>query len=272
MNVRRFPQSRLFRAAVTILVLAVVSLWGPEPVAGFFRGTFHTVFLPLEKGFSAIAFRARDVGTFLSSIGELKSENDRLREDNLRLRAENATLASLRTENEELKASVGLESGTAFDLVPGRAVAEGSERGFMLIDRGRTHGVGTGMPVLSFSGAVIGIVSESYPFSARITLLSHSESAIGGVTVEQGVKGIVRGDRGLGIAFSMVLRNDPLATGDRIVTSGSGSGIPPGLFIGTVSSVTETEDRLFREASVMPPQDISDLRFLFVVKGKGEGV
>lgn len=269
MNVRKFPQSRLFRATVTIVVLFAFSVWGPEPVGGLFRGVFHTVFLPIERGFSTVGFQASDLREFLSSIGRLKSENERLHDENLRLVAENASLAALRSENDELRKFSGLESHGRPDLVSGEVVAVGQERGFVVIDRGTMQGVASGMPVLSASGALVGTVSETYPGSSRIMLLTNSDSAVGGVTTEQGTKGVIRGDRGLGISFSMVLRADALATGDRVVTTGSADGMPAGLFVGTVASVQDTDDRLFREATIVPSEETGKMHFLFVVKGKG---
>ncbi|NTW14016.1 MAG: rod shape-determining protein MreC [Candidatus Moranbacteria bacterium] len=269
MRVRNFPQSRLFRATVAIIVSFMVSVWGPQPIGGFFRGAFHTVFLPFERGFSAVGFQVSDLREFLVSIGKLKSENERLHDENLRLVAENASLASLRSENDELRKFTGLEVNNKPERIPGEVVAFGQERGFVVIDRGNRQGVMPGMPVLSASGALVGTVSETYPGSSTIMLLANSDSAVGGITAEQGTKGVIRGDRGLGIAFSMVLRADALAAGDRVVTTGSAEGMPAGLFVGTVSSVQDTADRLFREATIVPPEEIGKVHFLFVVKGKG---
>ncbi|MEI6650274.1 MAG: rod shape-determining protein MreC [Candidatus Moraniibacteriota bacterium] len=268
MNIRSVPRSRLFRATLSCTILVLFAVWGPQPVSGFLRAVYHTVLLPFERVSSNAGYFFGDTFGFISSIGNLKSENERLHDENLRLAAENATLSSLRTENDELRKFAGLETRGKQDLIAGEAVAAGQDRGFVLIDRGSAQGVSTGMPVLSASGALVGTVNETYPRSARVMLLTNSESAVGGITAsDPGTKGVIRGDRGLGIAYSMVLRVNPLSVGDKVVTSGAGSGIPSGLFVGTVSSVQETEDRLFREATIKPAEEIGALRFLFVLKG-----
>lgn len=251
---------------IVIAILILFSAWNPTPVGRFVRGTFHTVFLPVEKAFSSIAFGMRDIGDFLSSIGDLNRENERLSGENARLAAENASLGFLRAENEELRRAVGIAPRDRFDLLPSQAVAHGTDGGAVLIDKGSMQGVRTGMPVLSFSGSFVGTVGEVYPASSRIAFITGSDSAVGGVTVENGTKGVIQGGRGLGVAFSMTLRSDPLSVGDRVVTSGSGEGIPSGLFVGTVASVQDTEDRLFRDATLSLPDDLERLRFLFVIR------
>lgn len=268
MRPRQFSRSNLFRAVSVILILLGLVIWRPEPLNRFFRGVFHTIFLPVEQVVSGVAYGLGDLGEFFSSIGELKQENERLMEENVRLLAENAQLESLREENEELRKFANLELHDAFDLLAGRVVARGEDRGVVLVDRGSVQGVRMGMPVLSASGVLIGTIRSVYPASAEVTLLSSSESALGGVTTEYGTKGIIRGDRGLGIAFSMVPASEALSAGDRVVTTGSGELMPSGLFVGTVSSVQETEDRLFREAVIVGPEHPERLRLLFIVRNE----
>ncbi|NTV55612.1 MAG: rod shape-determining protein MreC [Candidatus Moranbacteria bacterium] len=198
----------------------------------------------------------------------MKRENERLAEENVRLSAENAGLLSMKDENETLRKSIGLEARGRFDLLAGEVIASGggNERGSVVINRGSMHGVRSGMPAIVGEGVLVGIVEETYPASARIALVTDSDSALGGITLVNGTQGVVRGDRNLGISYVNVLQSAPLAQGDRVVTSGVGGTVPSGLLIGTVSSVRDSGDRLFREASVLSPVDFGKLRFLFLIR------
>ncbi len=265
MHPRRFTRSNLFRAVLAIALLLAFAFWNPG-ANGFFRGVFHTMFLPIERILSAAAYGIRDTAELFMSIGDLNRENERLLGENATLRSENASLTALRSENEELRRTAGLDPRLKPELVAGSVVARGDEYGTALLDRGSGDGVREGAPVLSSSGALVGTVDETYPASSRIRLVTSSESVVGGITAENGTKGVVKGDRGLGVVFSMAARSEALAIGDRIVTSGSGGLIPSGLFVGTVASVQETEDRLFRESTVALPDPIERLRFLFVIR------
>lgn len=265
---RGFSRSKLLRTLIALSILIGIAVWNPDPVSSLVRGVFHTVLWPFEKSFSFVAFELRDARDFVSSIGELKRENESLADENLRLRAENASLAFLRDENESLRKSAGVEIRKKFDLLPGEVIGQGGEAqlGALIIDRGAVNGVRTGMPAVVGEGVLVGVVDEVYPASARVTLLSSSQSTIGAMTVEHSAKGIARGDRGLGIAYDMVLQSDTLRSGDRVVTSGVGGSIPSGLLIGTVGQVRDSEDRLFRRANIVPPMDLESLRFVFLIK------
>lgn len=266
---RGFSRSKLARTLLALALLLGMALWNPDPVLSVVRGTVHTVLWPFEKAFSFVAFEFRGAGDFLASIGGLKRENEALVEENIRLRAENASLASLRAENEALRESAGIEIRKRFELLPGQVIARGGEarQGAIIVDRGAAHGVRSGMPAIVGEGVLIGVVDEVYPASARVTLLSGSQSTIGGTTVEHSAKGIVRGDRGLGIAYDMVLQSDTLRPGDRVVTSGIGGDMPSGLLVGTVGQVRDSEDRLFRRSGITSPADFESLRFVFLIKG-----
>ncbi|HWQ60519.1 MAG TPA: rod shape-determining protein MreC [Candidatus Fimivivens sp.] len=268
MNLRGWPHSKFIRAIFALAILFGLALWNPTPLGPFLRGTFHTVLLPLEMLTSSFSSGIGDVWGFLSSIGSMKRENERLTEENIRFASENAQLAYLRTENDTLRKSVGLDMRKRYDLLAAQIVAAGGEggRGSVIIDRGSMQGVRTGMTAIVGEGVLVGIVDETYPASARIALVTNSGTVLGGVTVENGSAGIVHGDRGLGVSYGMVLQSDQLAQGDRVMTSGAGGMVPSGLLVGTVSSVRDSGDRLFRESSILPPIDLGKLRFLYLIK------
>ncbi|NTW15143.1 MAG: rod shape-determining protein MreC [Candidatus Moranbacteria bacterium] len=263
-------QSKLFRAVVVLALLAALAFWNPSPLGSLFRGVFHTLALPFEKVFSSGAYAFRDFRESVSSIGNLKGENERLTEENLRLKAENASLSFLRDENDAIRKASGLEIRTRFDLEAAEVVAGGGEggRGSVIIDKGSLQGVRDGMPAVVGEGVLVGIVTETYPGSARVTLVTGSDSALGGVVVGNGAQGVVRGDRNLGIVLGNVPQASPLSQGDRVVTSGVGVRLPAGLLVGTVDSVRDAGDRLFKEGTIVSPADFSSLRFLFLVRSE----
>jgi rod shape-determining protein MreC len=172
-------------------------------------------------------------------------------------------------ENESLRKDAGLESRKKFDILATEVMSSGGEtqRGTVVVDRGSVHGVEVGMPAIVGDGLLVGIVDEVYPVSARVSLVTNSKMAIGGITAENGAKGIIRGDRGLGIIFGMILQSDAIQEGDRVMTSGAGGLVPSGLYIGSIGSIRDSDDRLFREASVFSPVGPDTLRFLFLIRG-----
>jgi rod shape-determining protein MreC len=249
-------------------VAYLVAVWNPSPVTRFFGGIFQTLAWPFQRAFSFVAWKIGDTGEFLSSIGELKSRNEQLEMEAMRLRVENAKLSFLQEENESIRKAAGLKIRDRFDLLAGEVIGLGGEgeRGTMLIDRGSVNGVRDGMTVIVGEGVLIGIVDEAFPLSSRVSLITNSKSAIGGVTVGNGTKGIVKGERGLGLLFDFAPQKDTLRSGDSMVTSGVGGNVPSGLLIGTVENPHESSDRLFQQASVISPIDMRDIRFVFLIR------
>lgn len=268
MRERGISKSKFVRAIVVLGILFGFALLDPEPVSGTLRGVFHTVFWPFEQAASSVSASARDLLSFFRSIGELNRENERLSEENLRLTAENASLSFLRGENDALRKNVGLETRKRFDLMAAEVIVSGGEaqRGAVIIDRGSIHGVKSGMPVVVGDGLLVGIVDEVYPGSAHVLLTTNSKTTVGGITAEGEAKGIVRGDRGLGILYGMVLQSDTLHEGDRVVTSGAGGSVPSGLYVGSIGTIRDSDDRLFREANIVSPFDPDALRFVFIMR------
>lgn len=268
MSKRGWLQSKLFQTLLVLGVLFGIALWNPAGVFSVGRGIMHTILWPFEAGLSFLSFEARETAKFLSSIGDLKQENEVLREENLKLRSENAELLFLRSENDTVRAAAGIEIRKKFQLLSSEVIAQGGEAALdsIIINKGALQGVVAGMPAIVGEGVLIGMVDEVYPASSKVVLLSSSKSTVGGITVERGAKGIIRGERGLGINYEMLSQNAVIDSGDRVVTSGAAPSLPSGLLIGTVGQVQNSEDRLFRNASIAPPVDFSGLRFVFLIQ------
>jgi cell shape-determining protein MreC len=64
----------------------------------------------------------------------------------------------------------------------------------------------------------------------------------------------------------MVEQSEVLNVGDMVITSGLGSNVGRGLYIGTISQVKISPDRLFQEAVISPRVKYSKLDVVFVIK------
>lgn len=265
---RKFTQTKFFLALVTFCLLGVLSIFEPRFVLQPIRSVIVSVSWPFEKIFSFAAFEMRETIVFFTSIGELKEENERLQTEQIRLLAENAKLLDVSKENEELRHALDVLPRENFDVLPAGVIGRDVSGlgNWISIDEGALRGVQKGMPVIAGAGVLVGVVMETFPSSARVMLLSNGESLINGVTGNTEARGIVKGEYGLGLLFGMVLQEDALQAGDTVVTSGLGSDMPKGLLIGTLQEPRLSGDRLFREASLISPVKLDDLRYLFVIK------
>lgn len=264
---RGFFETKLSKALIMIVILGLFSWWSPSFIIRPIASVAQVVTYPFERFFSFLFFETRDTFSFLGSIGKLKYENERLARENLDLSAENAALGDLRNENETLRRDFGLAPREQYDLLSAEvigadSVAQGKS---FLISRGSESGIAVGMPVIVGKGILIGKVDSIFLGSSRVELLSHPESLIAAMTIEGEAKGIVRGEHGLGILLDLIPRTDTLKKGDSVVTSGLGGEFPRGLLIGTLQDPRYTVDKLFQQASVVPPVKYPDIRFVSVI-------
>ena len=127
----------------------------------------------------------------LVGVGE---ENVRLRgrisvmaEENLQLRE--ALVASGR-----LQQIAEMREGFEIPMLPSELVGGDASPWFrsVLFDRGRVHGVRSGMPVISEDG-LVGLVTSASRYSARSMLLLDRQSAVDGTVQRSRARGIVRG-------------------------------------------------------------------------------
>jgi rod shape-determining protein MreC len=114
--------------------------------------------------------------------------------------------------------------------------------------------------------ALIGRISEVNDDSSKVLLLTDAISAIS-VTVERtGDIGLLEGRNNPYVALNYLPQKSGVMAGDTVVTVGRGGVFPPGVPVGEVVSVANSEDGFFREARVRPAINVGDVREVLVVQ------
>jgi len=238
---------------------------------GFFspvRNFFITIAYPFQKTFFILSRSTSQTFKFLGSISELRQENERLLKENYSLSGELSFLKEQKKENETLRQQLNLDLRKKFDLEASFVIGQDSQRlgSWIMIDKGSSSGIKSGMPVIAFENILIGKVEEVNFKSSKINLLSYSESAVNAFDSETGAKGIIKGEYNLGIVMDMISQEEAVNSGDTVMTSGLGSDMPKGLLIGRVQEVKSSEDNLFQKAIITPGVKYSKIDIVFVVK------
>lgn len=263
-------KTRLFRVIVICLTLFALIFWNPQRIFYPMRFVLGFVAAPFEKVFSVVGFHVDSSLEFLSSIGDLKQDNERLNQENIRLISENAKLSDMQKENETLRKELDLLPRGTFQLKAAEVIGldQQNSGNWILINKGSMDGIQKGMIAIVDQGAVVGKISEVLSSSSKIVLLTSPESVVNGIDAQTEAKGIVRGQYGLGIVMDTVLQTDVLKQGDAIVTSGLGGDFPRGLFLGKVDVAHPSSDRLFQQVTLVPVVNFSKLRTVFVIADK----
>jgi rod shape-determining protein MreC len=215
----------------------------------------------------------------VEGVGELvalRDENARLREQNARLLEWQSAARQLTLQNAALRQLLNMrpdpERPTA---VTGRVVADagGPFVHTVLVDVGAEDGVADGMAAVNERG-LIGRVIDVGRHSARVLLLTDFNSRIPVMVEPSREQAILAGDntRRPGLVFLPL--NPRLSVGDRVVTSGRGGMLPPGVEVGMVSAIDDTGVtvqplvdfarleylRLLEYPKVLPPEELEELQ------------
>lgn len=264
---KKYFTAKILKLFFSIVLAIVLIFFIPFNFFSPFRTALITIASPFEKAFYMLSMKADETFSFFGSIGKLRHENKELIEENNRLIAQIATLEDQRNENSVLRDQLELAPREEYGLVASFVIGQDPQKSgsWVMIDKGSKDGIQAGMPVIVGDGILIGRISETNFSSAKVALLSDSQSSVNAYDLETGAKGIIRGAYGLGLVFDMVNQTDVMEKGDTVVTSGLGGNVPKGLLIGKIDETKLTDDKLFQQAVVFPRIRYSRLDVVFVI-------
>jgi rod shape-determining protein MreC len=185
-------------------------------------------------------------------------ENARLREENRRLLSWQAEAAKLTVQNRALRRMLAVP---ATDQPPSwttaRVVADsgGVFVHTLLLDAGTDQGVAVGMAAMTPEG-LAGRIIDVGRRSSRVLLITDFNSRIPVVIERSGDQAILEGDNTAQPKVRFLPLGASLQAGDRVLTSGRGGMLPPGLMVGQIAGVGDGT------AEVRPYVDWSRLDYL----------
>ncbi len=142
----------------------------------------------------------------------------------------------------------------------------------VVIDRGQTHGVKAGAPVIDESG-VLGQVTRVYPLVSEVSLLVDPDQAIPVLNARTGVRSIAFGQpsrSGDGMELRYTVANADIAVGDLLTTSGVDGVYPPGLAVARVTDIERAADSSFARIRCEPVARVQAALHVIVLNLTGE--
>ncbi|MGH9304780.1 MAG: rod shape-determining protein MreC [Acidimicrobiales bacterium] len=270
---RRHTSQRLTLVILLLASITVVTLdyrgSAQKGITSVRDGAMDVV-SPVQRGLSAAL---RPVGNFFSGAVNYGSAVD----DNARLRHQLGSIRRMALENAEAEHQLELvlsEQHLSFvQNIPVElaTVISGSSSNFELtfeIDRGRSSGVGVGMPVVSGAGLVGQIVSAAAG-SSVVRVLTDPRSAVGVRFGPKGYIAVANGEgAGDGLQLSYVTSSMSPHVGQRVYTSGlvGADSYPAGIPVGSISSVGSAAGSLTRNVTVQPFASLSNIQYVDVMQ------
>lgn len=203
----------------------------------------------------------------LMRLAAIRRSYEELRDENERLRLELSILAGVAAENRELRRQVGLPEVPGHRLLAADIIQRNPSRWHaqIVINRGRDHGVDSGMAVVAPGGAV-GQVQSVSARTAVVALLTDARSAAGGVVLRTADLVLVEGTgSGEMLHVKALTPAAKFEAGDQVVASGLGGVYPRGVMLGTLREVRPGPAGLGREGWLVPGADIDRLFYVYVV-------
>ena len=220
-----------------------------------------------------VSWSARSLGDGWDGYVELleaRRERDRLRARVARLESRLARLSEVSAENRRLRNLVDLRAQEAFgdEGVVARVLTrfQGSfVRRAVVIDRGSRSGIGKDWVAID-GGTLVGRVLDAAPGTAQVLLTVDPDSGVAARHRDGRFAGVALGVGGSSrqLRLEYVPRDQPIAVGDEVVTSGLDRLFPPGLLIGYVRELSD-RSRLTWEVRLEAAYDPSELEELMLV-------
>lgn len=253
------------RLLLTVLALCLVSLtliWRIDnPRVERMRAAIVDRVVPnMEWAMAPVTGVARMLDDF-QSYRRLYDQNQELRRELQQMRAWREAALQLEQENARLLDLNRVQLDPELTFVTGIVLADSGSpfRRSVLLNVGARDGILDGWATMDGLG-VVGRVSGVGERTARVILLTDSNSRIPVTIQPSGQQALLQGDNSLAPLLEFVEDMEDISAGDRIVTSGDGGLFPAGLLVGQVVLATDGRPRARLAA------DYARLNFLRVMR------
>ena len=265
------------RRGIMFMALLIVSMllmaFSSNPGVREVQNGVSFAFRPIQGALDNVARGAASVAAAIAEIDRLRVDNAALHDENERLTAENARLEEIRRENDSLTALLQLRAGFDYKTAAASVIArESSEfRRLIVLDKGTADGISVGDVAVAKGGALVGRVTEVGPDSAKVVLLTDSDSTVIGQLTTNATTGEVVGQLGGVLVMRQIDSSDKVDVGDEVVTAGIelGGGVrspyPKGLLIGQIVDVRRDANDVVQTAYVTPAAQLDKLEYVLVI-------
>ncbi len=236
----------------------------PETLTGAIVSPLQSLGAAISNGFYSF------LGIF-SDSSSLKKEVDKLQKEINQLRENQVELEELRRMNEYYRQYLELkEQNPDYKFADCRVISvdTNNKYGNFTINVGLLGGVKVNQPVITPEG-LVGVVYEVGMNYANVRTILDPATQVPAYVIRVGSGGVTGGTLSLAkegkLRLNYLPRNNGIAEGDYVVTSGKGEVYPRNLLIGTVKEVHSESDGLTMYAIIEPFANIRDLTNVFVI-------
>lgn len=251
---------------IGLIVIGLIVL----SISGFLTPLFNVGLNPLISSQSWLSVRFLSFKEFFTSpkdMATLRERNAQLENEVSQLQSQIIQLQENLSEAQILYALLDFartnpQHEYVAATVIGREISPFLQ--YVIVDKGSSHGIRYGMPVVTQQG-LVGRVDAVLGNASRIQLITDASSIVNvrlqSAKVEAQIVGSLTGE----VSLEMVPQDVSVEAGDVILTSGLGGNYPPNVFVGQVVSIQKLENALFQTGNVQAIVDFTTLNAVLVI-------
>ena len=234
------------------------------------RAAIATALYPVQWLALQPVYAVKNGSAYFTELSQAQSESAEARR-RLALQSLRAgQVEQLTQENGRLRKLLDLREQLATPVLAAEVLYDAADpyTRKVIIDKGQTHKVNLGSPVLDESG-VLGQVTRVHPFISEVTLVVDRNLAIPVLNVRTGARSVAYGDPiagGGGMELRFMGSNADVQVGDLLTTSGVDGVYPAGLPVATVSRIEYRVESAFSKIYCVPKALTTGARHVLVVR------
>lgn len=265
-----FKRYKTFITAFILIIISLIILSYnlKQPSPGLIRKLVMEISASLEFSISSSLGAINNLwNKYLFLVG-LEDENKRLKEQNAQLLGQLIKYQEGYLEAKRLQNVLNLKKDINYPAVGAQVINKSETTLFktIMINRGTSHGLNVGLPVVASKG-IVGRITETSWRASRVLLIIDENSNIDALIQRTRTQGILQGAGYAGCLLKYVLKSEDIRIGDVVISSGLGGIFPKEILLGVVTKVEKRRSGLFQQIEVSPSVDFSKLEEVLVLMG-----
>jgi len=255
-----------FKIGIIIFIVIAIFILNLSPFSRGIKDFFYSISNPIQLW---LWEKGSNTSGFFSSVlkaENLKQENEFLKAQNQGLTSKNIELEELKRENEILRTALGLGLEKEFDLEVAQVIGKETSGDYLIINKGFNSGIRPGFPVITENKVLTGKIAEVYENISRVELLSSKNSSFDIEIFEKDIYSLAKGKGNSEILLDLIVKEEKIDIGDKVITSALGGNFPKALLVGEVKNIKKSDTAAFQQAEVRLSFEIKDLKEIFIIK------
>ena len=271
---RKKKNNKGFIATVSILLITIAISSQTKQLNEKGSDIANTVFSPVEKVTYSVSSAIKEQVERSFGSKETRAAVEKLEEENKALEIENAKLNKIIAQKDFLESEKNALESSENQYMKANVVNTDSNsmtQNFT-IDKGKNDGIEVNDIILQAVGdsnyytGLVGKVTEVYQTTSRVETINSKSNDVSFVNSKSGDYGVIDRFTQKTIQGYMLDVDSEVEAKDVLLTSGLGGVYPEGIYIGTVSNVTMSQDSLKKNITLNSPVDFSHLYRVLILK------